>query len=183
MPPPPVRNFFWLLLLGTVLLTIALVVRSGIFARKNPGQPLSTAMREALASEQKPELSTADEFAIEKQFPTARTLPSGLRYVLRTPGTGDARPHPGQKITVRYTGRLLDGTPIDGSEAHGGSFTFTAGRGKVIKGWDEAILEMKKGEKRTLIIPYWLGYGANGRPPKIPPMATLIFDIELVDFR
>lgn len=182
MPSPaPLRSFFWLLLLGIVLLTIALVVRSGLLARKNPGEPLSAAMRAALASENKPQLSTADELAIEKLFPTARTLPSGVRYVLLAPGAGD-RPQPGQQVAVRYAGRLLDGTPIDSSEAHGGQpFVFRLGRGQVIKGWDDALPDMRKGEKRTLIIPYWLAYGDNGRPPKIPPRATLVFEVELVE--
>jgi len=53
----------------------------------------------------------------------------------------------------------------------------------VIQGWEEALLTMRKGEKRTLLIPYWLGYGINGRPPSIPPRATLVFDIELIDIR
>ncbi|HTQ31462.1 MAG TPA: FKBP-type peptidyl-prolyl cis-trans isomerase [Opitutaceae bacterium] len=180
--PAPLRSFFWLLLLGVVLLTIALVVRSGLLARKNPGEPLSAAMRAALASEGKPELSTSDKLYIDEHFPTAREFPSGVRFILRAPGTGD-KPHPGQQVVVRYSGQLLDGTPIDSSEAHGGRpFIFRVGRGQVIKGWDESILEMKKGEKLTLIIPYWLAYGDNGRPPKIPPRATLVFDVELVDF-
>jgi len=55
--------------------------------------------------------------------------------------------------------------------------------GQVIKGWDEAILDMKKGEKRTLIVPFWLAYGTEGHPPAIPPSATLVFDVELLDFR
>jgi FKBP-type peptidyl-prolyl cis-trans isomerase len=182
MSSAPLRNFLYLLLLGVVLLTIALVVRSGLLARKNPGEPLNASMRAALASENTPELSTADELTLEKTFPTARLLPSGLRYVLRAPGTGDDRPHAGQQVVVRYAGQLLDGTPIDSSDAHGGPFMFRVGAGKVIKGWDEAFQHMHKGEKRTLIIPYWLAYGAAGRPPKIPPQATLIFDVELVDF-
>jgi FKBP-type peptidyl-prolyl cis-trans isomerase len=183
MPSPPLRSFFYLLLLGVVLLTIAIVVRSGMLARKNPGEPITAAMRSALASEQKPELSQPDELFIEEHSPTARTLPSGVRYILLAQGTGDDRPHAGQDAAIRYSVSLLDGTPIDSSDAHGGElFTFRIGHSHVIKGLKEVMPDMRKGEKRRLIIPWWLAYGEKGSPPKIPPNATLVFDVELVDF-
>ena len=183
MPTSPLRSFFILLLLGVTLLTIAIVVRSGMLARKNPGEPITAAMRSALASEQKPELSTTDELYIEEHYPTARILPSGVRYILLGQGTGDDRPHVGQSADIRYSVSLLDGTPIDSSDAHGGEpFTFLIGHGQVIKGLDEVVPDMRKGEKRSLIIPWWLAYGEIGSPPKIPPNATLVFDVELVDF-
>jgi FKBP-type peptidyl-prolyl cis-trans isomerase len=183
MPSPPLRSFFYLLLLGVVLLTIAIVVRSGMLARKNPGEPITAAMRSALASEQRPELSQTDELYIEEHYPTARLLPSGVRYILLAQGTVDARPLVGQDAAIRYSVSLLDGTPIDSSDAHGGEpLTFCIGRGQVIKGLDEVAPDMRKGEKRRLIIPWWRAYGETGRPPKIPPNATLVFDVELVDF-
>ena len=173
------RSFFYLLLLGVILATIALVVRSGMLARKNPGEPLNSAMREALAANN-PEYSTQDEMLIERTYPTAHKLPSGLRYVVRDPGTGSATPPRGAAIICNYAGRLLDGTEL---YRRGVPFTFRLGLGQVIKGWDEAFALMHKGERCTLIVPYWLAYGVKGQPPTIPPRATLIFEVELIDWQ
>ncbi|HVU25093.1 MAG TPA: FKBP-type peptidyl-prolyl cis-trans isomerase [Opitutus sp.] len=177
------RSFFYLLLLGVALATLAIVVRSGLLARKHPGQPINSAMRAALEDEGTPELPAADADFIRQNFPTAHLTPSGLRYLVRDPGTGTATPHFGQEVIVNYDGRLLDGTRFDSSFQRGVPFTFHLGTGAVIKGWDEAFLTMHKGEKRTLIIPYWLGYGTTGHGRSIPPRATLVFDVELIDFR
>jgi FKBP-type peptidyl-prolyl cis-trans isomerase len=177
------RSFVYLLLLGTILLTIAIVVRSGMLARKNPGRPINSAMREALEDQGLPQLSTADAQVIAEKYGTAHKLPSGLRYLERAPGTGTAMPQAGDEVIANYDGRLLDGTPFDSSYKRGVPLTFRVGLGNVIKGWDEAFLGMKKGEKRTLIIPYWLAYGISGKPPTIPPRATLVFEVELIDFR
>jgi FKBP-type peptidyl-prolyl cis-trans isomerase len=175
------RSKFYLVLLGVVLLTLAIVVRSGMLASKNPGEPINSAMRAAMA-ETSPQLSSADAGLIRKDFPTAYTTKSGLMYMEHDPGVGKATPRIGDTIVVNYFGRLLDGTPFDNSSAHGGPFRVQVGVGKVIPGWDEAFLTMPRGAKRTLIIPYWLGYGDAGNPPTIPPRATLVFDVELVDF-
>jgi FKBP-type peptidyl-prolyl cis-trans isomerase len=175
------RNSIYLLLLGVLLLTLALVVRSGIFASKHFDEPINSAMRSAIAEEQ-PELSTDEALQIDRLYPNASQFRSGLRYVIRTFGTGDAKPHPGDTVTVRYTGSLLGGSVFDSSDRHGGALTFVVGKGRVIKGWDEAILSMKKGEKRTLIVPWWLAYGAQGLPPVIPPRTTLVFEVELIAF-
>ena len=176
------RSFFYLLLLAVILLTLALVVRSGWFELRTTDEPINSAMRSALAREQ-PELSTQDSLAIDRFYPTAHVLKSGLRYLVRAPGTGARTPKPGDTVTVHYAGRLLGGAAIDSSYSGGVPFTFQVGTDQVIAGWDEAILTMKKGEKRTLIIPYWLAYGSNGRPPTIPPRATLVFEVELLDFK
>jgi FKBP-type peptidyl-prolyl cis-trans isomerase len=175
------RSPFYLVLLGIVLLTLAIVVRSGMLASKHPEEPLNSAMRAAMA-ETSPQLSTEDATIIRKDFPTAYTTPSGLMYINRDPGAGTAMPRIGDTIVANYSGRFLDGTPFDSSMNHGGSLHVQIGVGAVIKGWDEAFLTMKKGARRTLIIPYWLGYGDVGRPPTIPPRATLVFDVELIDF-
>jgi FKBP-type peptidyl-prolyl cis-trans isomerase len=176
------RSIYYLLLLAVFLGTMALVTRSGLLSRKNPGRPINSAMREAL-DKQQPQLSVADERELNQRFSTAHKLPSGLRYIVRAPGTGDATPHIGDEVIAHYEGRLLDGTPFDSSYTRGVPFTFRLGTGAVIRGWDDAFLTMKKGEKRTLIIPHWLAYGEKGRPPKIPPKATLMFEVELLDWR
>ena len=109
------------------------------------------------------------------------TTQSGMKYVVTKAGAGDKVGN-GKKIKAHYTGKLLDGTVFDSSVKRGVPFEFTVGKGEVIKGWDEALSDMKKGEKRTLIIPSGLAYGPRGRPPAIPPNATLVFEVELVDF-
>ncbi len=177
----PMRSTLYLVLLGVVLLTIAIVVRSGLLMSRNPGEPINSAMRSAL-SESSPQLSTEDAAVIRRDYPTAYASPSGLRYLSRGPGTGRATPKPGDTVVAQYAGRLLNGVPFDDSLKHGKPFEFQVGTGQVIKGWDEAFLTMKKGEKRTLIIPPWLAYGEAGQPPLIPPNAVLIFVVELLSF-
>ncbi|RPB21594.1 putative FKBP-type peptidyl-prolyl isomerase [Terfezia boudieri ATCC MYA-4762] len=87
----------------------------------------------------------------------------------------------GYTIEVHYRGTLeSDGTQFDASYDRGQPFKFTLGQGRVIKGWDEGLLDMCIGEKRKLTIPYQYAYGEKGMPPVIPPKATLIFETELV---
>ena len=107
------------------------------------------------------------------------TTASGLKYVDETIGAGES-PKPGKTVTVHYTGTLEDGTKFDSSVDRGQPFNFRIGTGSVIRGWDEGIMTMKVGGKRRLIIPPQLGYAAQGSPPKIPPNATLIFEVELL---
>ncbi len=118
---------------------------------------------------------------IKQKWPTAITTPSGLKYVVVEKGSGTDTPAPGSMVKAHYTGKLLDGKKFDSSYDRGEPISFPVGQGRVIKGWDEAFLGMKKGEKRTLIIPSDLGYGPSGRGP-IPANATMVFDVELVDF-
>ena len=123
----------------------------------------------------------ATEKAIARQWPNAVKTASGLRYVVTQQGSG-ATPQPGVTVTAHYTGKLLSGRKFDSSVDRGMPFRFPVGRGRVIKGWDEAFLGMKKGEKRTLIVPPQLAYGSRGAGGVIPPNATLVFDVELIDF-
>ncbi len=110
------------------------------------------------------------------------TLPSGLKYWDLKVGTG-AVATKGKKVTVNYTGWLLEGTKFDSSFDRNAPFEFKLGAGNVIKGWDEGVSGMMVGGKRQLRIPPDLGYGMRGAPPVIPPNAYLVFDVELLDVK
>ena len=141
---------------------------------------LEGVLNESIVKKQKKE---ADKQAalIKEKWPNAKTTSSGLMYVITKEGEGPT-PQKGQKVKAHYTGTLLSGKKFDSSRDRGKPFEFPVGMRRVIRGWDEAFLSMKKGEQRTLIIPYSLAYGERGRPPTIPPKATLVFDVELIDF-
>ena len=106
------------------------------------------------------------------------TLASGLVYTELGEGSGGP-PRPGDALTVHYTGTLQDGTEFDSSR-DGNPFVFFLGEGEVIPGWDLGFASMKEGGRRKLTIPPGLAYGAEGAPPDIPPDATIIFDVELL---
>ncbi|KAL8162890.1 hypothetical protein V2J09_014379 [Rumex salicifolius] len=97
-------------------------------------------------------------------------------------GDGWERPGKGDEVEVHYVGTLLDGTQFDSSRDRGTPFKFKLGQGQVIKGWDEGIKTMKKGEKSLFTIPPEMAYGESGSPPSIPPNATLHFEVELISW-
>ena len=105
---------------------------------------------------------------------------NGLKITINKEGSGD-RAEIGMSVSVHYTGKLEDGTVFDSSVPRGQPFTFTLGAGQVIKGWDLGVEGMTIGEKRNLVIPPHLGYGIRGAGATIPPNATLIFDVELLE--
>jgi peptidylprolyl isomerase len=108
------------------------------------------------------------------------TTATGLAYQDAKVGSG-ASPVKGKLVKVHYTGWLLNGTKFDSSVDRKEPFEFAIGAGQVIPGWDEGVMSMKVGGKRRLTIPAKLGYGARGAGGVIPPNATLIFDVELLD--
>jgi peptidylprolyl isomerase len=108
------------------------------------------------------------------------TTASGLKYTDIKAGNG-ASPVKGKQVKVHYTGTLESGKKFDSSVDRNEPFSFVIGVGQVIPGWDEGVMSMKVGGKRKLIIPSKLGYGAAGAGGVIPPNATLLFDVELLD--
>ncbi|HUP20088.1 MAG TPA: FKBP-type peptidyl-prolyl cis-trans isomerase [Gemmatimonadota bacterium] len=127
------------------------------------------------------EAAMATEFAPELEIDLAsmEETESGLRYAIVREGTG-AVAAPGDEAVVHYTGWLPDGTEFDSSRGRD-PFPFVVGAGRVIPGWDEGLMGMAEGTRFTLVIPPAQGYGASGFGGVIPPNATLVFDIEVLE--
>lgn len=130
----------------------------------------------ALEGAEKPKL---DAYLASNKITTAPTA-SGLIFIETKKGKGKDHPKATDVVTVHYTGTLLDGTKFDSSLDRGEPTTFPLNQ--VIPGWTEAIQLMSKGSKAKLIIPSSLGYGPRGGGP-IPPFSTLVFEVELIDFK
>jgi peptidylprolyl isomerase len=114
--------------------------------------------------------------------PATVVTASGLKYIDLVEGQG-ATPQSGQAVLVNYKGTFEDGQEFAESYPREIPSTFSTGTGSLIQGFEEGILTMKVGGKRRLIIPPGLAYGQTGRPPNVPPNATLIFEIELLGVR
>src|SRR5262245_52816027 len=144
------------------------------------------AMALALAAALTASLPTAGLAQVGTQVGKTVTTPSGLKMTDTVVGTG-ATPRRGQTCVMHYTGWLYQngakGQKFDSSLDRGQPFEFPIGMQRVIPGWDEGVATMKVGGKRTLIIPPELGYGSRGAAGVIPPNATLIFEVELLDVK
>jgi FKBP-type peptidyl-prolyl cis-trans isomerase len=140
-------------------------------------QGLIAQIRDSLAVTNK---AAAEKFLAENgKLPGVTTTATGLQYKIDRPGTGES-PKSTDQVTVNYRGTLLDGTEFDSSYKR--NQPFTTGLNGIIKGWSEALLLMKVGEKIELYIPPELGYGQNS-PPPLPPNALLKFDVELLSVK
>jgi len=136
-----------------------------------------------VAQAQRERLPPEDLEIVEQRWPEAKKTSTGLRYIVLKEGDkSSGSPVPGQRAAVLYKGMLLDGTVFDQQLDPENPFRPRVGRSELIAGWDQALTRMHKGEKWLLIVPYELGYGTRGNPPKIPRRATLVFEMELLDF-
>lgn len=126
---------------------------------------------------QREKLPPEDLEFVEKTWPEAKKTSTGIRYLVLREGEGEPA-KPGDKVSVLYVGRLLNGKVFDQADASR-PFVVRVRRGEVIEGWDQILQFMRKGEKRLVIIPPEMAYGTRGQPPHIPRMATLVFEMEI----
>ena len=157
------------------------IIRKGENAKKFDSKAIFDKELEKLEKQAEEKAKKAKE-AIDALKKGAKVTSSGLAYKIIKKGTG-AKAEAGKTVSVHYTGKLSDGTKFDSSYDRNQPIEFELGRGRVIKGWDEGISLLNVGSKATFIIPPDLAYGARGAGGVIPPNATLIFDVELVEIK
>lgn len=131
------------------------------------------------AHAQREKLSPEDLALVKERWPNATRSFTGLRSEVLKEGSGE-RVKEGDLVSVLYVGALLNGTIFDQALDPAKPFEFRVGRGQVIDGWEEGLKQMRLGEKRVFIVPYELGYGSRGQPPKIPRRSTLVFEVEVI---
>lgn len=156
-------------------LLVSLVVASGLSlsACNMCSKPAETPTDKALD----PSLSATTP-AVD---PASKTALEELKVEVLKEGQNETAAVSGKKVTVHYTGRLTDGKVFDSSEQRQAPFAFILGAGQVIPGWEKGVTGMKIGERRKLTIPYHLAYGDKGVGSVIPPKATLVFEVELLN--
>ncbi|MDX2185637.1 MAG: FKBP-type peptidyl-prolyl cis-trans isomerase [Opitutaceae bacterium] len=137
------------------------------------------ALTPLLVQAQREKLPPEDLEIVEREWPDANRSFTGLRWVVTKPGSGELI-REGDEVSVLYVGRLIDGKVFDKATDPKEPFKFRVARGQVIDGWEEMLQKMRPGEKVTVIVPFELGYGSRGQPPKIPRRATLVFDVEVI---
>jgi peptidylprolyl isomerase len=160
------------------------IYRTGKAAKKfKPNTETFQAMVKAATEKIERELAEKlrlDTELVAQKWPNARQTESGLRYLVVKEGRGE-KPAKGATVKVHYTVSFLDGRKLESSVDKGQPLEFPVGMRRMIPGFDEAVLDMKKAEKRLLILPPHLAYGKQGKGP-IAPNSFLIFEVELLDF-
>jgi len=136
----------------------------------------------AAATERAREQREADIAQIQEMHPNATLTASGVRYIIEQAGTG-IKPATGQMVQINYVATLLSGEVFDDTSMRGRPSEFQAGIGRVIRGWDEMVMDMRVGERRVAVIPPELAFGERGEGSLIPPNSFIVIDMELVGVR
>ncbi len=155
-----------------VILSLVMFLFFNVSCNKNETEP-SLSASEQLAAD----ITIIEDYLKSKNLKATKTA-SGLHYIVLEEGLENTKPNPTTKVEVQYTGYFTSGTVFDKTN---GTSTIRFNLNQVIKGWQEGLLLMNKGQKNTLLIPSALGYG-NNPPQGIPKNAVLLFDVKLVDF-
>ena len=165
------------LLLVVVLALFAAIGLSGCCTQT--GRPSQESTPSGAQSSAQPSQSRVSQEATAASSEGNAGKTAGLVTIDEVVGDGPSAKS-GDRVTVHYTGWLLDGTKFDSSKDRNQPFSFSLGAGNVISGWDQGVVGMKVGGKRKLTVPPELGYGARGAGGVIPPNATLVFEVELL---